>query len=726
MKYYMKIIAIIVLFVSCSKNVDSLDDFDKIMCSIQQTAWNNHSSPELDKLVQGYVSTIKEDGSWSDIPYSSKVRTKWTPAKHLFRLKELASAYTNPKSGYFQDELLYKHIINAFQFWYDKDPRSTNWYQQQIRCPKLIGETLIIMRAGAQQVPQKLESDLITRMEKLGGRPDQPGSLGSGANKINIATHWIYRGCLIKDDSILSFGMEQVLIPVSFTLDEGLQHDYSFLQHGPQLYMGGYGNVILDNISSIAVHTNGTVYAPSSEKIKLISNYALKAYLPIIRGRNSHFNLIGRAIANPNGLDKSNFIKVIERLKVIDSSNALKYEEAIKRMKGEKPANFGIREMHQHFWRADYSLYTNENYSFDVRMVSSRTKRNENGNGQNLRGYFLSDGATNITVNGDEYENIFPVWDWSMIPGTTTPHVPMASIPVPTQWGTLGSSSFVGGVTDGKNGVSVFDYNDKLMETGARKSWFFLGDKVLCLGSGIESNNKLNINTTVNQCLLKGEVVASTVSGQKVLSSGKYEFSNNLNWAYHNNVGYVFPKGGHITLKNQRQSGSWHSINTNESKEVLSKEVFNLSIEHGVRPINDTYAYFVIPGISSVNELLTYNINNIEIVSCTNDMHVVKDNCTNKWYFVFFKASSYSNEEFSVSVDNPCVFMVDSVDAEEVRVVMSSPGKLNKIIVQGSFPNIKGEKLLVCNLPSEEAYLGSSHNFVFNNRTKGIIPEFSN
>lgn len=33
----------------------------------------------------------------------------------------------------------------------------------------------------------------------------------------------------------------------------------------------------------------------------------------------------------------------------------------------------------------------------------------------------MSDGATNIRVNGNEYADIFPVWEWDRIPGTTLP-----------------------------------------------------------------------------------------------------------------------------------------------------------------------------------------------------------------------------------------------------------------------------------------------------------------
>ena len=40
-------------------------------------------------------------------------------------------------------------------------------------------------------------------------------------------------------------------------------------------------------------------------------------------------------------------------------------------------------------------------------------------NNENLKGYNLPLGATNILTSGKEYEGIFPVWNWNKIPGTT-------------------------------------------------------------------------------------------------------------------------------------------------------------------------------------------------------------------------------------------------------------------------------------------------------------------
>ncbi len=57
-------------------------------------------------------------------------------------------------------------------------------------------------------------------------------------------------------------------------------------------------------------------------------------------------------------------------------------------------------------------------------MCSERTVGIElNMNSENKLGYWLPYGLTYIYRRGDEYTAIFPVWDWALLPGVTSPHV---------------------------------------------------------------------------------------------------------------------------------------------------------------------------------------------------------------------------------------------------------------------------------------------------------------
>jgi hypothetical protein len=119
-------------------------------------------------------------------------------------------------------------------------------------------------------------------------------------------------------------------------------------------------------------------------------------------------------------------------------------------------------------------------------------------NTENLYGYYLPFGLTYIYRRGDEYKDIFPVWDWARLPGVTSPHHAFSSSGRSSQ-----QTSFVGGVSDGTYGVSTMDLDVK--DTQAKKSWFWFDREWIALGTGIQSTNEHPIVTGINQTLLKGE-----------------------------------------------------------------------------------------------------------------------------------------------------------------------------------------------------------------------------
>ena len=50
-------------------------------------------------------------------------------------------------------------------------------------------------------------------------------------------------------------------------------------------------------------------------------------------------------------------------------------------------------------------------------MVSSRIRATESGNNENLKAWYLGQGVQFILRSGQEYREIFPVWDWQRLPG---------------------------------------------------------------------------------------------------------------------------------------------------------------------------------------------------------------------------------------------------------------------------------------------------------------------
>lgn len=106
------------------------------------------------------------------------------------------------------------------------------------------------------------------------------------------------------------------------------------------------------------------------------------------------------------------------------------------------------------FYRSDMLISKIGDAYFSVRLASPWTIATEAGNGENLKGYYMGEGVTSYMRNGNEYENIFPFWNWRRLPGIT---VPDDTIPLPllTWDGYRNDSTFAGVLSSGTAGVAA-------------------------------------------------------------------------------------------------------------------------------------------------------------------------------------------------------------------------------------------------------------------------------
>lgn len=685
------------------------DDFDILMKKIRDGVTEN---PNIDKALELYDDV---QGCFIDIDYARRDRTNWMPLIHVDRLYDFVFAYTHPKNSYYQNEDLYHKIVKGLEYWQHRNPHCNNWWYNQIAEPQKLGILLIQMRVGKRQIPEVLETKVLQRMRKDGGHPAR----WTGANRTDIALHWIYRACLQKNDVDLKTAVENVYSPLSYTVKEGFQHDNSYFQHGVQLYIGGYGDEILKGVTQVALYTKGTKYALDDERIQFLRHFMCGTYYQVIRGQYMLFDVLGRGVSRNNAThQKSHAALFAKRMLELDPAHIDEYNAIIARLEGKKSANYGIKPLHTHYFRGDYALHVRPHYTFDVRMVSNRTMRCEYGNGENLKTYFMSDGCTNIVTEGDEYARIFPVWNWNRIPGVTAPQLDTIPRTV-IDWQTKGTSVFAGGVSDSLYGVSVYSYFDTYADinTAAKKSWFFFDDEIICLGAGVNSTAGVPVCTTINQCLLsKKEVILSQSKKQSMVKEGDFVYDS-PEWVLHNGIGYVFPAGGNLFLSKKIQTGSWYSINHTESKNEQQQEVFTLGFNHGCNPRNATYAYIVVPGIHSARKMNNYRKSPVEILANTDSMQIVRHTKLGIWQMVFYKESTFRNGELSVSVDKACALMIKDGHSGNAELHIADPGQTQSCIkVELLIPEISSErKTVLCDFRNTGIYAGASKAYKLKN-----------
>lgn len=695
---YLLLTFIVLHFNTSPLKAQSANEFQQIRDQIYSSFQGNIYIPYLDQNANYLLTILNNQGAYTDINYSDKSQTIWKPGDHLSRTALLAKAYSNPASSHFNSSQLLAIITQSLEYWLSLNPApsSTNWYYYAISVPKDIGNTLICLRKSPTGISQTLENSMIQWMTK--GIPITTSPSKDGSNLIDVATHYIMRASLLEDEAIMNQAVNAVSNSIEITTGEGVQADNSFRAHGPQLYMYGYGSVFLAGITSIAQYVANTSYQIAPSKIAIMSNFIRNGYIQASRGRFTDFNVYNRGISRPN----SGRVEIgqIERFKTVDLAiYSNYYDNVIARMNGTQPPGSNVEPKHIHYWRSDYTVHHRPAFMMGVRAVSNRTVKAENGNGENLKGYYMTDGATYIAVNGNEYDGIYPVWDWNKLPGTTVPE--LTSFPLRPSWGANpGSASFVGGVSDGSYGVSTYAMND--YNTKAKKSWFFFDKEIVCLGSDISSLAPQPINTTVNQSLLDGNVTIKTNSGVQTLSNGSYTYNNNLQWVLHDSIAYFFPNNGSINLQSQAQTGTQKSINSGYSDTPITKNVFKMWFPHGTNPSKRKYAYKVVPGIPDVNALNAYNPANVEILANTDSVQAVRNLQLNMWQLVFHHRGTFSSNGVSITVDKPCLLILKNIHTTEIDVVASDPNQSEKQLLIGlQTPFIQTKKQLNLTLPTQ-------------------------
>lgn len=631
------------------------DDYERILDRMRSEVIANVN----DKRTEQWVAALRRGGKWEDIDYACYFRTHWEPVQHLKRVDELVLSYVNPESDYYANDTLFIAISDALQYWCQSAPKCHNWWYNQIAVPQQLGDILVLMDSGTR----RLSPDLQQKLFKMMAWPDP--RKWTGANKLDIAMHHLQRGCLLKNDSIMRVASEQAFYAVRITRAEGLQTDLSYQQHDNQLYIGAYGTVFAQGVTKVAHWLQGTPYALQGERLALFRDFILTTYLNVFRGRYIDFSVVGRGISRRSQCDGAATAGMLEKLQQLDPGYAEAYEQAKVRFTEQEKSSFRREVANRIYWRSDYALHNRPGYDFSVRTASVRTRKTESGNGENLCGGYLSDGATDIRVNGNEYYEIFPVWDWNKIPGVTVPQVaPVFAVP----WGEMGKAVFSGGVSDGRYGVMAYGMKDYGIE--ARKSWFFFDEEVVCLGAGIKTGSTDQVVTCINQCLLDGEVVFDRGRCPQMNGNEGVRLKPSVTKILHDSVLYVLTPGMNVYLYRGEQEGNWNTINYGEPDAKVSGQVFKLWIGHEKNREDEKYAYLVVPGVTDMRQ---YDGRAVKIMQNDPELQAVYHEKNDILQLVFYVAGKLDAGKYSVETDVPCVVMLKGISKGEPEIYAADP-----------------------------------------------------
>ncbi|WP_282122064.1 polysaccharide lyase 8 family protein [Algibacter mikhailovii] len=600
-----------------------------------------------DTNIEQLLQSFREDGSWSTIDYTNRVRGGWPVKNHLKHVQTLAINYKNKASKYYLDKNLSIKIHQGLNYWLDNDFLSTNWHDQHIGVPELLLPTLFLMEDELSQQQLDKATVLLQRAKiKM-----------SGQNKVWLSTNVMLRSLLLRKPDSVAIASKAIQNELQIATGVGVKSDWSYHEHGAQLQFGNYGLSYLEDMIKCYTFVSNTPFQFKANKIEFLRNIIITGQQWVIWNDTYDVSASGRQLFENEQLKKANRLKAcIQSMKVLDKDYEKAYNEALdtKELSGNK-----------HFWKSDFQVHRRKDFYFSVKMSSKRVVGSESVNQENVQGYYMGDGVSIVSTYGKEYENIFPFWDWKKLPGTTIIQ-DKDPLPIIKFSGFKTNSVFVGGVSDGKNGIAVMDYNRDGLK--AKKSWFMFDDAIVCLGSGISSNSKHSVTTAVNQSFLKGGVLLG--KDDKIETSIRKLKGGNPDWILHDNMGYLFPDGGQIYLSTNILEGSWNKVAKRYRPVILTEPIFKMWLAHGKQPKDKTYAYILIPNASEEKMKVFHKNKPFQIVN-TQVFQSVETIDKKNAGIVFYEKGT-TKIKGGISVDKPCVMMLKE-KANQLELFVSDP-----------------------------------------------------
>jgi chondroitin AC lyase len=591
-----------------------------------------------DSAVDAILIRLQSDGSFQNIHYADLSRTAGFPhRRHTGDLVTLARAWQSTSSTYHHDDALKQKIITSLSYWVEHDFFGDNWHDNQITTPTNLVNLMLI-------IGDELPADLIDRAQPIIGRANMnaSGARPSGDRIVIagiLAKNLLFTGNREEFDRIIRLIESEVKFS---TGQRGIQHDYSFhhrIDRVNNTTSYGYGKYA-NAFGEWAYYVANTQYAFSIEKINHLVDYYLDGICKqLVYGIYEDISVKNRSISIKSDF-KPRDIAEVERLLQVTDYRREELEEIIRLRKGEnKPA----RSFSKFFWQTEHFVFQRPHFYTTVRMFSTRNRNMEEPyNGPGKTTHHRADGTNYLQLTGDEYHNIWPVYDWQKISGTTILQKPR--LPGPDQIQMEGLTDFVGAVTDGMLGAVAFDFRSPHDLVKAKKSWFFFDEEYVCLGTDIGARTNLPVATIINQVLMRGDVTVIQGGKVNVLPRGTHELSD-IKGIYHDRVGYLLPEPGKIQISNQTEEGRWSDITDqkNISDEIIREEVFTAWFDHGNRPDSGSYSYIVIPGFSRESLVdAGKDLRGIEILANNGDVQSAFSHKQSICQAVFYRAGEIS------------------------------------------------------------------------------------
>jgi chondroitin-sulfate-ABC endolyase/exolyase len=329
---------------------------------------------------------------------------------------------------------------------------------------------------------------------------------------------------------------------------------------------------------------------------------------------------------------------------------------------------------------------------------------------------------------------VYDGWDFNKLDGATTLVLPPELLALPPLTTTRTRDSFVGGLRHfGSNGIFVQTLSSvPFLRVGsehrARKTYFFLGDRVICLGSGIANRQKdYPTITTLTQkyfydkardkavmeeaakipnrtCRFVTLDDPTWVNGQAVNGLTQSTVTlpvNRVNWLIDNHqTGFIVPAGQTVSYARKNQKNAYTGIQKElaakadpdpqkkspmhsgviHSESRMDGDYLTAWLDHGHAPSDARYDYLMLIDTTpakiaaAVARMAEPNTPPYAVLRQDAQAHILRDPDTGAWAYVFFQSQRVPlSDSPIVAVDASCLAMSTPGQQGELRLSVVNP-----------------------------------------------------
>jgi hyaluronate lyase len=592
---------------------------------------------------------------WSDLPLAAQTGVtadvaSGNIADSFKRLEYMAQAYAISGCALYQDATLLTAIAQGLDLLTSNafTPTGTifgNWYDWMVSAPQALNNAAILLLSNPGALTTAQIANYVRAVYNYG--PDSVnqkdyfwwGAL-TGANTSNAALSMAVQGILLgsntttvtrfwhntaghpvnpQTDYVVSGSLllaeaqgnlsgnnpldwdgDSVFKPV--TSGDGWYADNSFIFHYNIPYTGSYGQELMENIAILVKLLDGSTWEITDPDLSNMYGWITNGTMPLMY-RGAMMDMVrGRAIASSSSDQYKVGAAALKNMRSVATfapadiaAELLAFADSPQVAPGQ-----------YHFASMDRVAMHRDGFSFGLSMSSTRVGGYEinTTSPTNLKGWYTGSGVTYLYVENPDTQYMDNYWatvDWWHLPGTTADLSAEADDAVTDQ-------NWAGGAqvneTYGVAGMSAHPAGTLLY---AKKSWFMLDDKIVCLGAGITCTGGGQVDTTIENRKLKAtgattfniaDTAYSLTSPATWASPATVSTGTSSTWCALDGVaGYFFPEGGsNLQAQFVSGSGAWTTINPTDSDSTTYTDYYlQIVNKHGVNPTNAKYAYVILP-----------------------------------------------------------------------------------------------------------------------------------